>query len=147
MQSKFSGSIRSEDSLKKVKGKFIPLLTTTGILPILRIYTLNSSNPLLPHVVFETKSIWYFGCVLARHSSDLLVHIARNLWKTQEVSIVCKGFQIIQYQFPREEFSIKLIILTQWEDPVQLDPLKTWFSSFQQRFLHRLTEISQMNSS
>jgi len=137
--------MHSEDSLKQLKGKFVPLMTSAGILPILRIYTINSSNPLLPYVVFETHTIWYFGCVLARHSSDLLVYIARNVWKSQEGSLPNQGVQIIQYQFPREEYSTKLIILTSLEepDPNRLDQLKTWFSNFQQQFLHRLTQISQ----
>ena len=104
--------VKSQESSKIVKGKFSPLQIDKKIEVIEQIITFQSKKRFFPYVLFHGKSLEFLGIVLSRQSSDLVNMIARKIiipMKFQEINL-------IQYYFPKEINSIKLIALFKWKN-------------------------------
>ena len=104
--------VKSQESSKIVKGKFPPLQIDKKIEVIEQIITFQSKKRYYPYVFFQGKSLDFLGIVLARNSSDLLTMIVRKLL----ISMNFNGIKLIQYYFPKEANSVKLIVLFKWEN-------------------------------
>ncbi len=103
--------VKRQESSMIVPGKLFPLQIDKKIEVIEQIITFQSKKKYYPYIFFRGKSLNFLGIVLARHSSDLLNMIARRLL----ISMKFSGLDLIQYHFPKELNSIKLIALFKWE--------------------------------
>jgi len=104
--------VKTQELSKNVKGKLIPLQINKKIEVIEQVITFQSKKRHYPYIFFQGKSLDFLGIALARHSSDLLNMIARNLI----IPMKFHGINLIQYYFPKELNSIKLIALFKWEN-------------------------------
>ncbi len=103
--------VKKQESYKNVPGKLIPLQIDKKVEVIEQIITFQSKKRYYPYIFFQGKSLNFLGIVLARNSSDLLTMIVRKLL----ISMNFNGIKLIQYYFPKEANSIKLIVLFKWE--------------------------------
>ncbi len=103
--------VKKQESYKNVPGKLIPLQIDKKVEVIEQIITFQSKKRYYPYIFFQGKSLNFLGIVLARNSSDLLTMIVRKLL----ISMNFNGIKLIQYYFPKEANSIKLIVLIKWE--------------------------------
>ena len=104
--------VKTQESSKNVQGKLISLQIDKNIEVIEHVITFQSKKRYYPYIFFRGKSLVFLGIVLARHSSDLLNMIARKLI----IPMNFHGINLIQYYFPKELNSIKLIALFKWEN-------------------------------
>ena len=104
--------VKTQESSKNVQGKLIPLQIDKKIEVIEQIITFQSKKKYYPYIFFQGKSLNFLGIVLARQSSDLLTMIARKLL----ISMNFNGIKLIQYYFPKETNSMKLISVFPWEN-------------------------------
>ena len=104
--------VKTQESSKNVQGKLIPLQIDKNIEVIEQIITFQSKKRYYPYIFFRGNSLDFLGIVLARHSSDLLNMIARKLI----IPMNFHGINLIQYYFPKEVNSIKLISLFKWKN-------------------------------
>lgn len=103
--------VKKQESSKNVPGKLIPLQIDKKVEVIEQIITFQTKKRYYPYVFFQGKSLDFLGIVLARNSSDLLSMIVRKLL----ISMNFNGMKLIQYYFPKEANSVKLIVLFKWE--------------------------------
>ena len=104
--------VKKQESSKIVQGKLSPLQIDKKIEVIEQIITFQGKKKFYPYILFHGKTLDFLCITLARHSSDLLNMIARKLL----ISMNCQGMYLIQYHFPKEMNSIKLIALFKWEN-------------------------------
>ena len=104
--------VKKQESSKIVQGKLSPLQIDKKIEVIEQIITFQSKKKYYPYILFHGKTLDFLCITLARHSSDLLNMIARKLL----ISMNYHGLNLIQYHFPKEPNSIKLIALFRWEN-------------------------------
>ena len=104
--------VKKQESSKIVQGKLSPLQIDKKIEVIEQIITFQSKKKYYPYILFHGKTLDFLCITLARHSSDLLKMIARKLL----ISMNFHGLNLIQYHFPKEVNSIKLIALFRWEN-------------------------------
>ena len=104
--------VKKQESSKIVQGKLSPLQIDKKIEVIEQIITFQSKKKYYPYILFHGKTLDFLCITLARHSSDLLSMIARKLISSMNLH----GLNLIQYHFPKEMNSIKLIVLFRWEN-------------------------------
>lgn len=104
--------IKTQESSKDVPGKLSPLQIDKNIEVIEQIITFQSKKKYYPYILFHGKTLDFLCITLARHSSDLLNMIARKIL----ISMNFHGLNLIQYHFPKEMNSVKLIALFKWEN-------------------------------
>ena len=134
--------VKGQESSKIVKGKFPPLQIDKKIEVIEQIITFQSKKRHYPYVLFQGKSINFLGIVLSRQSSDLLNMIARKLI----ISMHFHGINLIQYYFPKELNSIKLIVLLKWESIDEFKKILSNLDEIQIKFDGSLKKFANFNS-
>jgi hypothetical protein len=132
--------VKTQESSKMVKGKFPPLQIDKKIEVIEQIITFQSKKRHYPYVLFQGKSINFLGIVLSRQSSDLLNMIARKLI----ISMHFHGINLIQYYFPKELNSIKLIVLFKWENIDDFKKILSDLDEIQIKFDETLKKFSKL---
>jgi len=132
--------VKTQESSKIVKGKLSPLQIDKKIEVIEQIITFQSKKRYYPYVFFLGKSLDFLGIVLARHSSDLLNMIARKLI----ISMKLHGINLIQYHFPKEANSMKLITLFNWENVDDFKKILGTLDEIQIKFDNNLKKFANL---
>ena len=132
--------VKRQESSIIVPGKLSPLQIDKKIEVIEQIITFQSKKKYYPHIFFRGKSLNFLGIVLARHSSDLLNMIARKLL----ISMNFRGLNLIQYHFPKEMNSIKLIALFNWENIDNFNKILGNLEQIQKNFGQTLKKFTKL---
>lgn len=127
----------------KVKGKYTPLTTSTGIEEIKKISILESRKPNYPYLFFESTSNIYVGLTIARQSSDLILLIAKKYINQLRKENKEVNIYLIQYMLPNDYSSNKLIVLSRLEPDTNIEKLKEFLSKIQEEFLLKLNQIAE----
>jgi len=132
--------VKKQESSKNVPGKLIPIQIDKKIEVIEKIITFQSKKRYYPYIFFQGKSLDFLGIVLARNSSDLLTMIVRKLL----ISMNFNGIKLIQYYFPKEANSVKLIVLFKWENIDNFKKRLTELEQIQTKFDKTLKKFSKL---
>ena len=122
--------VKNQDSSKNVQGKLSPLQIDKKIEVIEQIITFQSKKKYYPYILFHGKNLDFLCITLARHSSDLLNMMARKVL----ISMNFHGLNLIQYYFPKEMNSIKLIALFKWENIDNFEKILVDLDQIQRKF-------------
>lgn len=141
MKNAFNTTIQTQPNCKKIKGKCLPIQTHSGVEAIQQIFTFDSKRKNFPFIFIVTKTHYFLGITLARQSSDFLVNLAKAIISKQKITKI----NLMQYMFPKEFTSLKLIVfrdITQEEEfhntLEELSLLQTYFIENQQHIIESI---------
>src|SRR5208283_3321275 len=145
MQNAFYDFCRSLTNFKTVSGKFSSIQFESELKYIKRIGHWDSGKKNLPFVIFQTANESFLGIVLARQSSDFLAGLAKRVLSKLD----CEGNEsneksksvLLQYMFPKEFASTKLIVLVKWINRFDFQAFTQKLLSIQQLFLQKMQEL------
>jgi len=141
MKNAFNTTIQTQPNCKKIKGKCLPIQTHSGVEAIQQIFTFDSKRKNFPFIFIVTKTHYFLGITLARQSSDFLVNLAKAIISKQKITKI----NLMQYMFPKEFTSLKLIVfrdISQEEEfhntQEELSLLQTYFIENQQHIIESI---------
>ena len=141
--------------LKKFRGKKAPISYHSDIYEILDIYQFPSDLPHYPLFYFQAKRIQYIGITLARQSSDFVKLVAKKILRDPMLnkfslktpfthdngSLDLSKTSLLEYHFPRDNMSLKLILLVQWLDLDQYEAIEGLLKFLQKEFIVQLKNL------
>ncbi|WP_457557731.1 hypothetical protein [Candidatus Harpocratesius sp.] len=118
--------VKNKYTLLRISGKFAPILRKNEEIKITRIYLLNPKISSMKNICFFfTKSNLWLGVILSHQTSELLMKIAKKITRNQihqkysnqyELKEKLFSYFLVQYRFPNDLQSIKLILLISIRD-------------------------------
>jgi len=137
MKNEFDQLIKNQPNCKKIKGKYLPIQTHTGIESIEQIFTFDSQRKNYPFIFMVTKTHYYLGITLARQSSDFLVNLAKKMISDYKITKI----NLMQYMLPKDISSLKLILFREIGQAIELNDIIKDFSEIQTRFIAKQQKI------
>ncbi len=129
---------------ENVRGKCTPLFIESSIQEIKKLYTFSSLKKTLPFVFFQMKEFVFLGIVIARQSSDLEAILASKLIRKmgkKHRDFDSSNFKIIQYRFPEDLNSLKLIVIRDWVDIEDFESITTNLQDIQSNMRRKMHQI------
>jgi hypothetical protein len=139
MDKNFIQITKVQNNFRVLKGKYTPIQVRAKLIQPEKIITFDSRRALLPFVCFHGTAENLFGTVIARQSSDILVKIAKKLIILEKSENF--NLNLMQYRFPKETASLKLIIFCSWDDHNNFEQIKEKLQAFQKEFLHKVQKL------
>jgi hypothetical protein len=125
-----------------IKGKFDAIQTQDRVEEIKALITFRepSIKQSLPGVILQTSQQVFIGITFARNSSDLLLLLGKKVLhaKTEKTG---PKFSLMQYMFPKDYSSTKLLILTSLQSLDEFNTQWNTLKSLQSEFLKKLARL------
>jgi len=137
MKNAFNTTIQTQLNCKKIKGKCLPIQTHGGVEVIQQIFTFDSKRKNFPYIFIVTKTHYFLGITLARQSSDFLVNLAKNIISEQKITKI----NLMQYMFPKEYTSLKLILFRELTQEAEFGGIQNELSQIQTEFIDKQQKI------
>lgn len=135
--------IRSHYSVDRIKGKFTSFYGKQGVQEIKEFFILQTPVQFQNICFICTKKKVFIGYIYARQSSDFLVSLIKSILldkitdnQSNSIDFPWKkeNFHILQYRFPKDTQSLKLIVVSELREVTEISLLFSLFDELNTDF-------------